>query len=75
MGFNKCLEKKKDTRTYKNFKFWPTEKLKSVVDDDYNRGVDGADYQPYIDEIKDVYYLRLNKVSEVNMEREIQARG
>ena len=53
---------KKDNRTYKNFKYWSTLKLKEVIDEPYNRGIDGHDYQPYIEEIKDVYYDRLNNI-------------
>ena len=45
-------KRKKDNRSYKNFKYWPTAKLKEVIDEPYNRGVDGHDYYPYIDEIK-----------------------
>ena len=55
-------KRKKDNRTYRGFKYWPTAKLKEVIDDPYNRGIDGHDYQPYIDEIKEVYYNRLNKI-------------
>jgi hypothetical protein len=50
--------RKKDNRTYKGFKHWPTAKLKEVIDEPYNRGIDGHDYQPYIEEIKDQYYKR-----------------
>jgi len=52
---------KKDNRTYKNFKFWTTKKLIEVINEPYNRGLNGHDYQPYIDEIKTEYYNRLNK--------------
>ena len=54
---------KKDYRTYQGFKYWPTAKLKEVIDEPYNRGIDGHDYQPYIEEIKDVYYQRLNNIN------------
>ena len=55
---------RKQQRTFKGFKFWPTQKLKEVIDDPYNRGADGADYGVCIDEIKDAYYERLNKEDE-----------
>ena len=50
---------KKDNRTYKNFQHWPTKKLLEIIDEPYNQGVDGHDYQPYIDEIKDIYWKRM----------------
>ena len=49
---------RKDTRSYKNFHCWPTKKLAEIIDEPYNRGIDGHDYQPYIDEIKAEYYKR-----------------
>jgi hypothetical protein len=67
--------RKKDQRTYKGFKYWPTEKLKGVIDDDFCRGVNGADYEPFIDEIRNIYFERLNKINEIEFNREIQARG
>lgn len=55
-------KRKKDYRTYRGFKYWSTAKLKEVIDEPYNRGIDGHDYQPYIEEIKNVYWDRLNKI-------------
>ena len=55
-------KKRKDNRTYQGFKYWTTTKLKEVIDEPYNRGINGHDYQPYIDEIKEVYDDRLNKI-------------
>ena len=52
--------RKKDNRTYKNFKFWSIEKLKQVINEPFNRGINGHDYGPYIDEIKAVYWSKLN---------------
>ena len=54
-------KRKKDNRTYKNFKYWTTEKLYQVINEPYNRGINGHDYQPYIEEIKNEYFQRLNK--------------
>jgi hypothetical protein len=64
-------KRKKDTRSYRGFKYWPTKKLIEVIDEPYNRGVDGHDYQPYIEEIKDVYYERLNNN---DIEKQIEER-
>lgn len=58
---NKGYKKKKDTRTYKNFKYWSKDKLLEVINEPYNRGIDGHDYQPYIEEIKEAYYQKVNK--------------
>ena len=55
---------KPDCRSYKKFKFWDTARLQFVIDDPFNRGEDGADYAPYIEEITDIYYIRLNKIAE-----------
>lgn len=67
--------KKKDQRTYKNFKFWPTEKLKGVIDNPNHCGIDGADYDGHIDEIKEVYFLRVNIIMENNVNAQIEQRG
>lgn len=67
--------KRKDQRTYKNFKYWPTEKLKEVIYDEYHRGSNGADYDGFIDEIKEVYYIRQNRIIENNINSEIELRG
>ena len=61
---NKGYKKKRDNRTYKNFKYWSIEKLCEVIDEPYNRGIDGHDYQPYIDEIKQAYYEKILKKEE-----------
>lgn len=66
--------KNRDNRTYQNFKYWPTEKLKQVLSHEFNQGINGADYRPYIDEINEVYQLRLNKILEDKIEREILER-
>ena len=71
MGLNKGRSRKKDTRTYRGFKFWTTKRLVAVIDEPYNRGVDGADYEPYIEEIKNVYYDRLNKI---DVDKQIEER-
>ena len=55
-------KKRKENRACKNFKFWPTQKLKEVIDENFHRGVNGFDYFPYIEEIRDIYFLRLNKI-------------
>lgn len=57
----KSNPRKPDTRSYKNFEFWPTKKLLEVINEPYNRGTDGHDYQPYIEEIQQVYWERMNK--------------
>lgn len=57
-------KRKKDNRSYTGFKFWPTNKLKEIIDEPYNRGSDGHDYQPFIEEIKDIYWNRLNKIQD-----------
>jgi len=62
--------RKKDNRTYKGFKYWSTAKLKEVIDEPYNRGIHGHDYQPYIEEIKNVYYDRLNNIDVDKMIKE-----
>ncbi len=64
---------KRDTRTYRNFKFWPTWKLKEVIEEPYFRGIDGHDYGPDIEEIKEVYYDRLNRLIERENELLIEA--
>lgn len=58
---NKGTKRKKDQRTYRNFKYWPTSKLLEVINEPYNRGIDGHDYGPDIKEIKEVYFLRLQR--------------
>jgi|VirMetMinimDraft_7_1064189.scaffolds.fasta_scaffold02731_20 hypothetical protein len=59
-------KRRKDTRSYKNFKHWTTAKLKEVLDEPYYRGVDGHDYAPYIEEMQDIYYARITK-NTINM--------
>ena len=54
-------KRKKDLRTYTGFKFWTLDKLKQIIDEPFNRGLDGADYGPYMEEIKDTYYEKLNR--------------
>ena len=56
--------RKKDNRTYKNFKFIPTSKLLEIINEPYHRGTDGHDYAPYIEEIKTIYWERMNKEQE-----------
>ena len=63
MRLNKGYSPRKDTRSYKNFKHWTTAKLKEVLDEPYNRGVDGHDYAPYIEEMQGIYWSRLNNKS------------
>lgn len=63
---------KKDTRTYRGFKFWPTKKLEEVLDDPYCRGVDGHDYGPYEYELRDVLNERLSKLADQENERLIR---
>ncbi|MHA2182051.1 MAG: hypothetical protein ACXAAH_11580 [Promethearchaeota archaeon] len=53
-------KRKKDTRTYKNFKYWSIEKLQSVLDHVHCQGVDGADYEPYKEEMQNVLWEKLN---------------
>ena len=53
-------KRKKDTRTYKNFKYWSIEKLQSVLNHDLCQGVDGADYAPYKEEMQNVLWEKLN---------------
>lgn len=60
-SLNKGQKKKKDNRSYKNFKYWSKDKLLEVINEPYNRGIDGHDYQPYIEEIKEAYYEKVNK--------------
>jgi hypothetical protein len=58
---NKGHIRKKDTRTYKNFKHWSKDKPLEIINEPYNRGINGHDYQPYIEEIKQAYYEKVNK--------------
>lgn len=62
-------KRKKDNRTYKNFKYWSESKLLEVLNEPYHRGVDGHDYEPYIEEIKQAYYEKVNKR---NLELELE---
>lgn len=66
---------KKDQRTYSGFKFWPTKKLKYVIEENYHRGVNGADYDSHIEEIKSVYYERINKNLDLQIEQQLKERG
>lgn len=56
-------------RTYRNFKYIPTSKLKEIIEEPYNRGIDGHDYQPDIEEIKEIYWDRINRQNEQENER------
>lgn len=60
---------KKDNRSYKNFQYWPTKKLLEIINEPYNRGINGHDYQPYIEEIQQIYWERL---SNQNFDRMIE---
>lgn len=62
---NRGLKNKKDNRTYKNFKYWSKEKLLEIINEPYNRGIDGHDYQPYIEDIKQAYYEKVTKQDEM----------
>lgn len=62
---------KKDNRTYKNFQYWTTKKLIEVINEPYNCGIDGHDYQPYIEEIQQVYWER---ISNQNIDKMIEER-
>ena len=53
--------RKKDTRTYKNFKYWSITKLEEVLNDPNHCGIDGADYGGYIEEMQNVLWDKLNK--------------
>tara|TARA_Y100000296_G_C5180060_1_gene263692 strand:- start:22031 stop:22231 length:201 start_codon:yes stop_codon:yes gene_type:complete len=57
---NKIKASKRDSRTYKNFKYWPLLKLKEIIEHPNHQGLDGHDYGPYIEEIKQEYYRKLN---------------
>jgi len=48
----------------KNLKYIPTWKIKEILNDPYCRGIDGADYQPYKDELEQILWNRLNKENE-----------
>jgi len=65
-------KRKKDTRTYKNFKYWSIEKLDEVINSPNHCGVDGADYDGHIEEMKMVLWDKLNKKYENNIEQYIK---
>lgn len=44
-------------------KYYPTKTLKAFIDNDFT-GVDGLDREQYADEIKAVYWQRMNEVHE-----------
>ena len=50
-----------------NFKFIPTYRLKEILSENYCRGVNGEDYEPYREELEDILREREMK----NMETEI----
>ena len=67
--------KNKDNRSYKNVKYWPTQKLKEVLDDKpYYRTNTGHDYTDLKDEIEEVYFQRMNRLAEIQIEKQIQQR-
>lgn len=66
--------RKKDQRTYQGFQYFPTKKLKEIIDEPMNRGIDGHDYQPDIDTIKEVYHNRLIKQIDNEIELSIKQR-
>jgi len=68
-------KRKKDTRTYKNFKYWSIDKLESVLNENYCRGVNGHDYDHCQEEMKQVLWNKQNKFYLEQMEREIEERG
>lgn len=44
------------------FRYWNTAKLKEIIDSyPYYTCSNGKDYTNYIDEIKEEYYMRMNK--------------
>ena len=61
---NKGKAKKKDNRTYNNLHYMPTKKLLEIINEPYNRGIDGHEYEDYIDDINRIYLERLQKIAE-----------
>lgn len=45
-------------------KYWPTAKLKEVIDDHYGRSEIGTDFGPILEEIKRVYWERTAREQE-----------
>lgn len=54
-------KRKKDTRTYKNFKYWSIDKLREVLNENYCRGWDGHDYEPYKEEMQQILWDKENR--------------
>ena len=50
----------------KNLKYIPTWKIEDILNDPYCRGIDGADYEPYKEELQQILWERQNKKGEEN---------
>ena len=56
-------------KTYAKFNELNQEQKQKVIEEPYNRGIDGHDYQPDIEERLEVYWDRINKINEQENKR------
>lgn len=57
---------------YKKVKHIPTKKLKEIIDDPYYRSICGTDYGPIIEEIKEIYFKRIQLKEETELEKQLK---
>ena len=53
-------------KTLKNLKHTPTKKLQAIISENYTRGVNGTDYEPYRDIINEILWLRADKAAQAS---------
>lgn len=55
----------------RNLKFIPTWKIIEILDEPYNRGVNGKDYGPVKEELEQIVWERQNRDLENRIENEL----
>lgn len=50
-------------------KYWPTKKIKEVLEENYCRGISGKDFEELKEELQTTLWERQNKTEEEELER------
>jgi hypothetical protein len=56
----------------RNLKFIPTWKIQEILDEPYNRGVNGKDYGPVKEELEQILWKRQGKNLDDRYEKELE---
>lgn len=50
-------------------KYWTTKNIKQVLDENYNRGVNGKDYEELVPELQEVLWARQDRQAEKELKK------